>query len=166
MGEWMYRCFLDLFTSWRWVVSFTPRPLYPRGKSLQYPLDRKLSGPQSPWRSENSWPHRDPNSDLSVVQPVASRYTDCAIPDPLLYQWDMLNIWSMELIEMTFKSSVRSSQEILRLRYKAQPVNAVRETVAVYCENHTEHTNALCGWWSEFCFTEGRSYNHRRYLKR
>jgi hypothetical protein len=25
--------FLDLGTSWRWTVSFTPRPLYPRGKS-------------------------------------------------------------------------------------------------------------------------------------
>jgi hypothetical protein len=32
----------------------------------------------------------------------------------------------------------------LHLRYRAQPVNAVWETVAVYCENHTEHTNALC----------------------
>jgi hypothetical protein len=31
--EWMYRpTFLDLGTSWRWVVSFTPRPLNPRGK--------------------------------------------------------------------------------------------------------------------------------------
>jgi hypothetical protein len=30
---------------------------------------------------------------------------------------------------------------ILRLRYKAQPVNAV----AVYCENHMEHTDTLCG---------------------
>jgi hypothetical protein len=30
---------------------------------------------------------------------------------------------------------------ILRLRYKAQPVNAV----AVYCENHTEHTDSLRG---------------------
>jgi hypothetical protein len=28
------------------VVSFTPRPLYPQGKSPWYPLDRKLSGPQ------------------------------------------------------------------------------------------------------------------------
>jgi hypothetical protein len=27
----------------------------------------------------NSWPHRDTNSDPSVVQPVASRYTDYAI---------------------------------------------------------------------------------------
>jgi hypothetical protein len=47
MGE---RCiepvFFDLGTSWRWVVSFTPRPLYPRGKSPRYPLDRRLGGPQ------------------------------------------------------------------------------------------------------------------------
>jgi hypothetical protein len=25
-----------------------------------------------------------------------------------------------------------------------------RETVAVYCENHTEHTDALCGQNAEF----------------
>jgi hypothetical protein len=33
--EWMYRSthFLDLGTSWRRVVNFTPRPYYPRGKS-------------------------------------------------------------------------------------------------------------------------------------
>jgi hypothetical protein len=28
---------------------------------------------------ENSWPHRDSNSDPYVVHPVASRYIDCAI---------------------------------------------------------------------------------------
>jgi hypothetical protein len=39
--------FLDLGTSWRRVVSFTPLPLYPRGKSPRYPLDRRLGGPQS-----------------------------------------------------------------------------------------------------------------------
>jgi hypothetical protein len=31
-------------TSWRWVVSFMPRPLYPRGKSPQYPLVGWLGG--------------------------------------------------------------------------------------------------------------------------
>jgi hypothetical protein len=36
--------FLDLGTSWRLVVSFTPQLLYPRGKSRQYPLDRRLGG--------------------------------------------------------------------------------------------------------------------------
>jgi hypothetical protein len=34
------------------------------------------------WRRENSCPHRDSNSDPSIVQSVASRYTDCAIPAP------------------------------------------------------------------------------------
>jgi hypothetical protein len=29
------------------MVSLTLRPLYPRGKSPQYPLDRRLGGPQS-----------------------------------------------------------------------------------------------------------------------
>jgi hypothetical protein len=38
---------LDLGIRWRWVVSFTPRPLYPQGKSPQYPLGRTLGGPQS-----------------------------------------------------------------------------------------------------------------------
>jgi hypothetical protein len=39
--------FLDLSTSWRWVVNFTPLALYPRGKSPRYPLDRRLGGSQS-----------------------------------------------------------------------------------------------------------------------
>jgi hypothetical protein len=38
---------LDLGTKWRWVVSFTPRPLYPQGKNPWYPLDRRLGGPQN-----------------------------------------------------------------------------------------------------------------------
>jgi hypothetical protein len=32
----------DLGTRWRWVVSFTPRPLYPQGKSPWYPLDGRV----------------------------------------------------------------------------------------------------------------------------
>jgi hypothetical protein len=35
---------LDLGTRWRWVVSLTPRPHYPQGKSPWYPLDRRLGG--------------------------------------------------------------------------------------------------------------------------
>jgi hypothetical protein len=58
------------------VISFTSRPPY-----HQYPLYTRLGGPQS--RSggcgENSWPYRDSNTDSSVVQAVASSYTDCAI---------------------------------------------------------------------------------------
>jgi hypothetical protein len=35
---------LDIGTRWMTVVSFTPRSLYPQGKSPWYPLDRRLGG--------------------------------------------------------------------------------------------------------------------------
>jgi hypothetical protein len=38
---------LDLGTRWRWMVSFTHRPLNPQGKIPWYPLDRRLGGTQS-----------------------------------------------------------------------------------------------------------------------
>jgi hypothetical protein len=37
------------------------------------------------WRRENSWSYRDSSSDPFIVQPVAIRYTDWAIPAPKLY---------------------------------------------------------------------------------
>jgi hypothetical protein len=37
----------NLWSSWRWVVSFTPWLIYPLGKRTLYPLDRGLGGPQS-----------------------------------------------------------------------------------------------------------------------
>jgi hypothetical protein len=43
---WLH-AFFDLGTRWRWVVSFTPRPLYPQGKSPCYLLDRRMDGLQS-----------------------------------------------------------------------------------------------------------------------
>jgi len=41
---------LNFGTRWRWVVSFTLRPHYPR-RSPQYPSDRRLRRPQSRLRS-------------------------------------------------------------------------------------------------------------------
>jgi hypothetical protein len=47
-GEWRYSTtILDFSTSWRRVVSFTPRPLCPREKNPRYPLDKSLGGPQN-----------------------------------------------------------------------------------------------------------------------
>jgi hypothetical protein len=60
--------FLDLGTSWRWVVNFPP------GKSHRYLLDRRPGGRQSRSGRVDFWPCRDSNS-----KPVASCYTDCAV---------------------------------------------------------------------------------------
>jgi hypothetical protein len=69
--------FLDLDTSWRRMVSFTPRPLYPGECS---PVTHWTV--EQVWmtcRSENSLLYGDWNPDPSVVKHVASRNIDCAI---------------------------------------------------------------------------------------
>jgi len=37
----------NLGTTWRWVVSFTIRPLYPHGQSQRNRMDWSMVGPQS-----------------------------------------------------------------------------------------------------------------------
>jgi hypothetical protein len=39
-----------------------------------------------------------------------------------------------------------------------------RETVAVYCENHTEHTNTLCGQNAEALYIIIQSIPHRKHV--
>jgi hypothetical protein len=63
---------LDFGTRWRWMVSFTHRPLYPHGKRPWYPLDR-LVGPQNLSRhcgeKKNSQPQPGPESKvLRIIQ--------------------------------------------------------------------------------------------------
>jgi hypothetical protein len=36
------KAILELGIRWRWLVSFTPRPLYPLETATRYPLDRKF----------------------------------------------------------------------------------------------------------------------------
>jgi hypothetical protein len=63
-GGRIHQRFLNLDTSCRWVVSFPPLPLYPGGKSPQYPLDRRLSGPQS---------RSGPYGDMNIFDPTGTR---------------------------------------------------------------------------------------------
>jgi hypothetical protein len=80
--EWRYSSIIiDLGNTWRQVVSFTPRSLYPM-KDSPYPMHRKLAEPQS--RSgrcgaeEMSLASAE-NQTLSVL-PLAPRYSDWFIP--------------------------------------------------------------------------------------
>jgi hypothetical protein len=89
VAEWMYR------STFSWPQHYLevsgqlhPRP---RGNSLWYPLDRRPGGPQS-W----SRPFRDSNSNSSAIQPIASHYTDCAIPALFLFVHNV--IWTQKYI--------------------------------------------------------------------
>jgi hypothetical protein len=66
----------DLGTRWRWVVSFTPRPLYTQGKSPWYPLDRRA--PEPFWTQW--WREKFP-------APSGTRTPDHSVRNPALYRW-------------------------------------------------------------------------------
>jgi hypothetical protein len=72
---------LNFDTEWRCEVSFTYRPLYPRGNSTRYPLDRGLIGPQSQSRSggqEKRIPSL-PSPWIEPGRPARNLVTDCNI---------------------------------------------------------------------------------------
>jgi hypothetical protein len=68
---------LDLGSRWRWVVSFTPRLLYPQGKRPWYPLDRRLGGAQS----------RSGHGDEKFSAFAGTRIPDHPVRSPALYHW-------------------------------------------------------------------------------
>ena len=68
---------------WGWVVSTTPRPLYPRERPGTHCYSR-LGGPQGRSRRVRKI-SPPPIFDPRTVQPVASRYTDWAIPARTVY---------------------------------------------------------------------------------
>jgi hypothetical protein len=70
-------CILELGTWWRWLISFTPWPLYPQEKRPCYLLNRRLGGTQS-WsghggEEKNSQPL--PGLKPLIIQPIAQCYT-------------------------------------------------------------------------------------------
>jgi hypothetical protein len=90
MGEWRYSStILDLGIRWRWVVSFTLRPLYPGEKSPPYiPIGWEAWVPEpvwTLWRREISCLTRN---RTPAVQPIARLYTDWSIPTPIPHTWE------------------------------------------------------------------------------
>jgi hypothetical protein len=95
MGESIYRSrILDLGTSWRWVISFTPKPLYTLGKSPRYPLDR-LGWPQDRHgrRRERYYPYRDSNSDPTAMSTALS----WLIPNLYKMNFNIIHAFSLQV---------------------------------------------------------------------
>jgi hypothetical protein len=56
------------------------------------------------WTTENSWPSQDSNSDPSIVQPVASHYTDHVIP--ALFKELINSVWKKDKLPDQWKESI------------------------------------------------------------
>jgi hypothetical protein len=69
------------------------------------------------------------------------------------------------LIQIVYKNSVRTSQETHYV--SATETNRLMlfgETIAVYCENHTEHVNTLCGQNAETLYIRIQFVPHRKHI--
>jgi hypothetical protein len=88
VGEWMYRSTIFLtpaLAGGEWSASnpgrFTPGEKTPDTHWIGGWVDPRVG--LDDLEKRKFWPYRESNSDRSVVQPVASRYTDCGIPAPV-----------------------------------------------------------------------------------
>jgi hypothetical protein len=91
--------FLELGNSWRWVVSFTPRPLYPEERAhYTYCITGRV-GPRTGPIDMEKWKFLTlpSNSRPSVVRAVTSRYTDFATA--ALYEMWYLILLLLPLLE-------------------------------------------------------------------
>lgn len=79
---------------WRWVDNATLRPLHPR-KEIWYPFYKKLRGAKfcfgRVWKFEPP-----PGFDPWIVQPVASSYTNWAIPAQWKKKWTKIIKWILQ----------------------------------------------------------------------
>jgi hypothetical protein len=80
--------FFELGTRWRWVVSFTPRPLYPQEKSLWYHWIGGWVGLRAVLdevvKRKIHSPRRESNPRTQIIQAVAQHYTDWAVTSILI----------------------------------------------------------------------------------
>jgi hypothetical protein len=77
------------------------------------------------WRRENSWHYLDSNSDPSVVQPVASRRTDCSNPAPSCVRYE-LNFSILCRINSVFEGLNKELKELGLVHYSIATNSALR----------------------------------------
>jgi hypothetical protein len=118
-GKWMYQStFFHRCNSWRWVLNFTPRLLYPLGKSPRYMLNRRLL---FCWESN---PGR--------------RYKDCGVPAPstsqiLLYWWRRSKAdLALQLTRSFIMSSVAPQHIVKPCSFRSSCFPCFRRTIGTH----------------------------------
>jgi hypothetical protein len=101
IGEWMYN-YTHSLTWWTWVVSFTPRPLYPREKAPGTHWIWGWVGPRAVLKAvvkrKNPSLRQKSNPRTPIVQSLAQRCTDWAIT-ALARMLKMINIQKRSIWE-------------------------------------------------------------------
>jgi hypothetical protein len=124
---------LDLGTRWRWVVSFTPRPLYPQETSPWYPLDRRLGEPQS---LSGRGDEEKNSQSLPGFEP---RSSDCTVHSQPLYR-------------LSFQTEGRDAKVYYCCAYKKLPVDPVLNQmnpvhILIFHFSKIQYTaNLIQGW--------------------
>jgi hypothetical protein len=134
---------LDLGTRWRWVVRFTPQPLYPQGKYPWYALDRRLSGTQS--RSGCGGEEKNsqllPGLEPPIIQPATQRCTtELSRPLP-----NECCTFYLKLLPHKISRRLATWSENCKW-YSSLPLGAV---VSLFCESvqRVSSHNPLCCFW-------------------
>jgi hypothetical protein len=84
-----------------------------------------------------------------------------------MQSFSVLTLERRNSFQIIYKNSVRTSQETHYVSTtKPNRLRLFRETVAVYCRNHMEHTDTLCGQNAEFRYVKvGGTYSNHQGLK-
>jgi hypothetical protein len=118
---------IDLGTSWRWVVSFTPQPLYPRGRNCRYPLDRRLGGPQNRSRRRGEEKNLVPTGTRAPTPRPSS-------PQPLAIPTALSRLMSLKKTRwFLFRPSGTSEQEATQHIHLSPRVN-VKAVLCFYAD--------------------------------
>jgi hypothetical protein len=80
------------------------------------------------WRSENFLPYRDSNSPPLVVQPVASRYTDWAIPAQKIHGYPQ-KITYKDLLDLQFSHYYMCMPLLCLLKMMFMPLWKIDKTL-------------------------------------
>jgi hypothetical protein len=88
---------LNRGTNWRWVTSFTPRPLYARWKLPHCPLCRRLGGPRAVLDAmggrKNPTPCRELNPDHPARSLVSIVTEPLRLLKPGMKMYVILTLW-------------------------------------------------------------------------
>ena len=120
------------------MVTATPWPLYPRGKT-RYPLYRGLRGTRGRrGRVRKILP--PPGFDPRTVQSVASRYTDCAIPAHAKEIADMFYVCPVLCPQESSEREVKVSTDLY--------TGSMLKSVAFHCSpaNRCQQVNEYSKW--------------------